>query len=118
MGVGNLPVMMSKSCLVPFAFALMNPAAPGSTWHSAQVTSRCGDMAYAFSSGSMVWHMPQNAGVSENPTALTPPIVAAAPNPPKRTNRRRMPLLLRQGGWGILWSTRPTGANNARTCRK
>ena len=65
MGVGNLPVMMPISCLVPFAFALMKPAAPGSTWHSAQATSLWGDIAYAFSSGSMVWHMPQKLEVSE-----------------------------------------------------
>src|SRR5665811_1530178 len=62
MGVGNLPRMTSKSCLVPFTFALTKPATPESTWHSAQATSLWGDMAYAFSSGSMVWQMPQKAG--------------------------------------------------------
>jgi len=45
MGVGNTPVITPMSCLVPFAFALIQPAAPGSTWHSAQVTSLCGDIA-------------------------------------------------------------------------
>ena len=31
----------SISCLVPFIFAAMNPAAPGTIWHSTHPTFRC-----------------------------------------------------------------------------
>src|ERR1035437_204891 len=54
MGVGKLPVTMSKSCLVPLTFGVTHPAKPGLTWQVAQGTWLWGDMAYAFSSGSIV----------------------------------------------------------------
>jgi hypothetical protein len=65
----------------------------------------------------MVWHIPQKPGVSENPTAATPPIVETEPNPETRRNRMKIPRLLRHGGWGILPRTRVTGAKKDRVLR-
>src|SRR6185503_10411148 len=50
-------------------------------------------------------------------TAITPPMVATAPNPATRQKRTKTPRLLFSEGCGILLSTRPTGASGAKRAR-
>ncbi len=63
-GFGYRPVITWISCFVPLSFALIQPSIPGSTWHSPQVTSRCGPASYAASSEPIWWQRPQKLAVS------------------------------------------------------
>ncbi len=113
-GFGKVPVMISTSCRVPLIFALTQPVRPGSTWHSAHVTSRWTDMSYALSSGAIVWQRPQKSAVSVHCTATTPPtVIATAKAPPVKATMAR-PRRLRSGGWGSRERKRPIAPRRPR----
>ena len=83
--------MTSISCLVPFSLALTQPPTPGSTWHSPQVTSRCGPVSYAISSGPIWWQRPQKSAVSVQWMSVIPVQIPAKANAPTTSSKPKTP---------------------------